>query len=109
VGFAFGGSLYLYYSGYDPAWGKYSVMTTVMAEAIRYAIAEGFAEVNLSTGNDVSKTRWGPKSHVYREALQRSGLPRGNVALKAYRCALKARENKTLRNLAGRFLARRSE
>jgi CelD/BcsL family acetyltransferase involved in cellulose biosynthesis len=109
VGFAFGRSLYLYYSGYDPAWGKYSVMTTAMAEAIRYAIAKGFAEVNLSTGNDVSKTRWGPKSRVYREALQRSGLPRGNVALKAYRYALKARENKTLKNLAGHFLARRSE
>ena len=60
IGFAFGDELYLYFSGYDIAWGQYSVMTTTVAEAIKWAIANGFRVVNLSTGTDVSKTRWRP-------------------------------------------------
>jgi len=32
IGFVVGDSLYLYYSGYDPAYQQYSVMTTVVAE-----------------------------------------------------------------------------
>ena len=55
-------SMYLYYSGYDPAWKKYSVMTTLTAECIKMAIAGGFKTVDLSTGTDVSKTRWGPEA-----------------------------------------------
>ena len=108
IGFAFGSTLYLYYSGYDPAWAKYSVMTTTVAEAIKYAIAEGFAEVNLSTGNDVSKTRWGPQEVVYREAVLRSVRPRGKVALEAYRYLLKAKAHPKMKQLTGRFLGRRS-
>ena len=53
IGFVVGNSLYLYYSGFDPAWSKYSVMTTTVAEAIKYAIAHGLTGVNLSTGQDV--------------------------------------------------------
>jgi len=55
------GCLYLYYSGFDPAWKKYSVMTTLTAECIKMAIAQGFETVNFSPGTDVSKTRWGPQ------------------------------------------------
>ena len=33
IGFVVDDTLYLYYSGYDPAWAKYSVMTTVVAES----------------------------------------------------------------------------
>jgi CelD/BcsL family acetyltransferase involved in cellulose biosynthesis len=51
--------LYLYYSGWDPAYARYSVMTTLVAEAIQDAIRRGLGFVHLSTGNDVSKTRWG--------------------------------------------------
>ena len=40
IGFAVGTSLYLYYSGFDDAWARYSVMTTTVAEAIKYAIAQ---------------------------------------------------------------------
>jgi CelD/BcsL family acetyltransferase involved in cellulose biosynthesis len=61
IGFVVADSLYLYYSGFDPAWAKYSVMTTTVAEAIKYAIAHGLQTVNLSPGADVSKTRWGPR------------------------------------------------
>lgn len=109
IAFALGDSLYLYYSGYDPAWGKYSVMTTTVAEAIKYAIVSGFKQVNLSTGNDVSKTRWGPEERVYREGIQLSPSPRGRVAFEAYRYALKARDNPTVRRLAMRYLGRRAE
>jgi CelD/BcsL family acetyltransferase involved in cellulose biosynthesis len=41
IGFIIGGTLYLYYSGYDPAWSKYSVMTALVAETIKYAISNG--------------------------------------------------------------------
>ncbi|HEX7671205.1 MAG TPA: GNAT family N-acetyltransferase, partial [Polyangiaceae bacterium] len=41
LGFQFGDELYLYFSGYDTAWGRYSVMTTVLSEAIQWAIARG--------------------------------------------------------------------
>jgi CelD/BcsL family acetyltransferase involved in cellulose biosynthesis len=75
IAFVISGSLYLYYSGFDPAWGKYSVMTTTVAEAIKYAIDRGLATVNLSPGTDVSKTRWGPRLvHVDQAIERRSGL-----------------------------------
>ncbi|MBS0237568.1 MAG: GNAT family N-acetyltransferase [Proteobacteria bacterium] len=60
IGFKFGDELYLYYSGYDPRWGRYSVMTTVVVEAIKWAIDHKFRIVNLSTGADISKARWEP-------------------------------------------------
>jgi len=61
IGFVIGGSLYLYYSGFDPAWARYSVMTTTLAEALRYAIAAGLRSVNLSTTGDPAKLRWHPR------------------------------------------------
>jgi len=64
-----GRSLYLYYSGYEPAYSKYGVMTHVVAQAIRYAIENGFQTVNLSTGSDVSKTRWAPTKTTFRRAV----------------------------------------
>ena len=60
IGFVFADELYLYYSGYDLRLGKYSIMTTVVAEAIKWAIDNKLRIVNLSTGTDVSKTRWRP-------------------------------------------------
>jgi CelD/BcsL family acetyltransferase involved in cellulose biosynthesis len=64
-----GDSMYLYYSGFDPAWSRYSVATTIAAECIKLAIERGAQTVNLSTGNDVSKTRWGPEER-YLGSLQ---------------------------------------
>ena len=57
IGFVVEDSLYLYYSGYDPEFSRFSIMTTVVAEAIQYAISERFRTVNLSTGKDLSKRR----------------------------------------------------
>ena len=61
LGFVVDDSLYLYYSGYDPTWARYGVMTTTVAEALKYAIARGFKTVNLSPGREISKVRWGPR------------------------------------------------
>jgi len=85
VGFALGQSLYLYYSGFDPRWAEYSVATTLVAEILQHAIHEGFRSVNLSTGTDVSKTRWGPDKISYFDALQVGSPWRGWLAYHAYR------------------------
>jgi CelD/BcsL family acetyltransferase involved in cellulose biosynthesis len=84
IGFVCGSTLYLYYSGYDPAYAQYSVMTRTVAEAIEWAIQQGFANVNLSTGNDVSKLRWGPSESVYREAHLISPSLRGALTHESY-------------------------
>jgi CelD/BcsL family acetyltransferase involved in cellulose biosynthesis len=65
-----GDELYLYFSGYDPAWGRYSVMTTVVAEAFKWAIGKGIKIVNLSMGTDVSKMRWRPETITYAEGFE---------------------------------------
>jgi hypothetical protein len=87
IGFVIGDSLYLYYSGFDPAWGKYSVMTTTVAEAIKYAIDQGLATVNLSPGTDVSKTRWGARVVPVQGAMQVRSSWRSQIAYAAYRQA----------------------
>jgi CelD/BcsL family acetyltransferase involved in cellulose biosynthesis len=69
VAFAVRDCLYLYYSGFEPAWGKYSVATTAVAEAIKYAIAQRLGSVHLSTGQDRSKSRWAPKESFFDEAV----------------------------------------
>ena len=65
IGFQNGDQIYLYYSGYDPSWSKYSVMTTLVVEAIKWSIEQRLAIVHLSTGSDVSKLRWGPVQTRY--------------------------------------------
>jgi CelD/BcsL family acetyltransferase involved in cellulose biosynthesis len=60
IGFVLNDNLYLYYSGYHPAMSGYSVMTTCVAETIKWAIENGLKTINLSTGRDQSKLRWRP-------------------------------------------------
>lgn len=84
VGFLLGDELYLYFSGYDEAWAKYSVMTTVVAEAIKWAIEHHVKVVNLSPGKDVSKLRWSPKEHTFRDGVLLSTGPRGQLVYRAF-------------------------
>jgi CelD/BcsL family acetyltransferase involved in cellulose biosynthesis len=84
IGFVVGDSLYLYYSGFDPEWSKYSVMTTTVAEAIKYAIAGGIKTVNLSPGNDVSKTRWSPREIPHQIAYEHSGRVKSRLVRHVY-------------------------
>jgi CelD/BcsL family acetyltransferase involved in cellulose biosynthesis len=91
VGMVIGDMMYLYYSGYDPEFAKYSVMTTCVAWALRHAIETGIKQVNLSTGNDVSKTRWGPSEIWFRDALWVSPSVRGRISREGYAIAEMAR------------------
>jgi CelD/BcsL family acetyltransferase involved in cellulose biosynthesis len=84
VAFALGSELYCYFAGYDPAWRRYSVMTTLMCETIKWAIDNGFRLINLSTGKDLSKVRWRPAEIVFRDAMQVSPTVRGRLAFFAY-------------------------
>jgi CelD/BcsL family acetyltransferase involved in cellulose biosynthesis len=102
VGFIVGDTLYMYYSGYDPAWSKYGVMTTVVAESIQYAIAAGIRTVNLSVGNDVSKTRWRPAEVLYGEAIQISPSLSAHAAHTAYRAGRTAQAALAKLSLAAR-------
>jgi len=97
IGFVVGDALYLYFSGFDPGWGKYSVMTTTVAEALKWAIAHQFATVNLSPGNDVSKTRWGPTEVMLREAVVPSPSILGPLVYRAYVGLNDARHNENSR------------
>lgn len=91
IGFVLGDEIYLYYSGYAVEWARYSVMTTVVAEAIRWSIDNGMRIVNLSTGTDVSKTRWRPSQvHFFGGDECSSRLP----ARVAYRAALAFRKRR---------------
>jgi CelD/BcsL family acetyltransferase involved in cellulose biosynthesis len=87
IGFIVGQSLYLYYSGYDPAWSKYGVMTTAVAEAIKFAIERKLTTVNLSAGTDVSKTRWGPRCEEYDELIEPRETLRARLGFSAFRMA----------------------
>jgi CelD/BcsL family acetyltransferase involved in cellulose biosynthesis len=84
LGLVSGDSIYLYFSGFDPAWSRYSIMTTTVAEAIKYAIGQGFKTVNLSPYKDVSKTRWGPRQVDYTSVYQQGSRLRSRIARQAY-------------------------
>jgi CelD/BcsL family acetyltransferase involved in cellulose biosynthesis len=104
VGFMLPRCLYLYYSGFDPAWGKYSVATTTVAEAIKYAIGIGVPTVHLSMGSDVSKSRWGPRTSVHHQAFCVRPRLSSRAALKVYTWA---RQNASLEGPIGRLIPKR--
>jgi CelD/BcsL family acetyltransferase involved in cellulose biosynthesis len=93
IGFVVGDSLYLYYSGFDPGWSKYSVMTTTVAESIKHAIDLRLKTVNLSPGNDISKTRWGPREIPSQTAYEYGGRLSSRLVSHAY---VKARSGQGL-------------
>jgi CelD/BcsL family acetyltransferase involved in cellulose biosynthesis len=88
IGFVAGSSVYLYYSGFDPHWARYSVMTTTVAEALKYAIANGLNSVNLSPTGEQSKLRWRPRLVEFRSALVHRGGLRSRLLCSAYRLAI---------------------
>ena len=84
LGFLEGDNLYLYYSGFDPRWGRYGVMTTAVAEAIKYAIERGIRTLSLSPTIDVSKSRWDPRVVEYGSACESNVGLRSRLACDAY-------------------------
>ena len=105
VGFVCADHLYLYYSGYDPEWARYSVMTTVVAETMRYAIDQRLACVNLSFGADFSKERWRPLATVFPSVVQVAPGLRPRVAHSVFVRAAQAFRSGVLLS-AARFLMR---
>jgi hypothetical protein len=105
IGFLSGDSLYLYYSGYDRAFAKYSVMTTLVAEAIQFAIGQKLLTVNLSTGRDVSKERWGPRETLYEEIEVVSGMPFGRLKYKLFKFVVRQMQGNRVSRWVGRRLA----
>lgn len=89
IAFVVGDSVYLYYSGFDPLWARYSVMTTTLAEAFRYSIASGFKSVNLSLTPEQSKLRWRPRVVLFHSALVHRELLTSHIMCAAYRALLK--------------------
>jgi CelD/BcsL family acetyltransferase involved in cellulose biosynthesis len=87
IGFLVGDGLYLYYSGFDPRWSRYGVMTTTVAEVIKYAIAHGLKTVNLSPTQDVSKSRWSPRQVDYKSAYEQGARLRSRLARRTYMTA----------------------
>jgi CelD/BcsL family acetyltransferase involved in cellulose biosynthesis len=94
--------LYLYYSGFDPAFSKYSVMTTTVCEAMKWAIREGVRAIDFSFGTDVSKTRWGPDEIPWQSALVPSPSWRGRTTRLLYAKASKLVPADLVRALWGR-------
>jgi len=76
--------LYLYFSGYNPAWRKYSVMTILISEIIKWAISHQIQYVNLSTGKDQSKSRWRPAEVVFYSSVQTSPSLRAQLVFPAF-------------------------
>jgi len=106
VGFTSADELYLYYSGYDLDWSRYSVMTTVTAEAIKWAIAQGLHIVNLSLGRDVSKTRWAPREMAFTAGVELAPSWRAPLAFHAYQeLARLARADSVAQRLVSRVRA----
>ncbi len=106
IGFVLADSLYLYYSGFDPAFAKYSVMTTSVAEAIKYAIGERLRWVNLSTGEDVSKTRWRPLEIAFHEGVLLSPSVVGRAKYRVIKAARRVVLEPKLQQYAHVLLAR---
>jgi CelD/BcsL family acetyltransferase involved in cellulose biosynthesis len=87
IGFLIGDSLYLYYSGFDPRFAQYGVMTTTVVEIVKYAISQRLATINLSPGRDISKTRWGPREIPLVQAIQVNPSLRSRLAWAGYQRA----------------------
>ena len=86
--------MYFYYSGYDPQYSQYSVMTTLLAESLKWCIEKGLQSANLSVGTDVSKTRWGPQDIAYLETHFVHASLRGRIS----RVLLELKQRKARRN-----------
>ncbi len=59
-------------------------MTTVVSEALQWAIPNGVKIANLSTGTDVSKTRWRPTEMIVCDGVQVAPTRRGQLAFRLY-------------------------
>lgn len=93
-------AIFLYYSGFDPAWSRYSVAMVATAEIFKDAISRGIDRVEFLRGANHFKSRWGTEARVETESV-----------LARHRRLVRARETylqkkKKLRRRVGRLWTR---
>ena len=108
LAFMYGNGIYLYYAGYDPGWGRYSVMTTLVAEILKHSMEQGLRFANLSTGIDRSKMRWRPAETRFETLLVAANTSRASVALRVEALTTRGRmlRGRLARLFNGRVVAR---
>lgn len=53
-----GGTMFIYYSGYDPSWSRFSVQLVATIECLKDGISRGFSSVEFLRGGGHAKERW---------------------------------------------------
>jgi CelD/BcsL family acetyltransferase involved in cellulose biosynthesis len=84
------GTLYPYYSGYDPAWAQYGVMMNLFRRCIERGIQHGCTRLDMMLGMDQEKLRWGGVPRPVIDISLASPHPRSQAAfalLRARRAA----------------------
>jgi CelD/BcsL family acetyltransferase involved in cellulose biosynthesis len=61
--------IFLYYSGFEPTWARYSVAMVTTAEILNDAISRGVERVEFLRGANHFKSRWGTESRIETEVL----------------------------------------
>jgi CelD/BcsL family acetyltransferase involved in cellulose biosynthesis len=79
------GRLYLYYSGFDPAWARHGVMMILTRRCIERAIERGCRELDLLLGLDQEKERWGAEPKAVVNLALASRRARSRAAFHLYR------------------------
>jgi CelD/BcsL family acetyltransferase involved in cellulose biosynthesis len=102
--------LYLYYSGFDPAWARYGVMTVLTRRCLEWGIEQGCLEVDMMIGSEYDKRRWGLHTEPVvnlvlanrraRSRMALAGLQIGRDALQLVRRLRSSRPSITARSTA---------
>jgi CelD/BcsL family acetyltransferase involved in cellulose biosynthesis len=71
-----GQTMSTYFSGFDPAWGRYSVMMLLTRACVEYAILRGMRWIDLTAGaGSQAKRQWGNEEALtYRVQITRPAL-----------------------------------
>jgi CelD/BcsL family acetyltransferase involved in cellulose biosynthesis len=65
----FGGSVFIYHSGYRPTWSRYSVAMVTMLEVLKFAISNGKTRADFLIGDGLAKDRWETQASMRRNLL----------------------------------------
>jgi CelD/BcsL family acetyltransferase involved in cellulose biosynthesis len=66
-----GNATWTYYSGFEPAWSKYSPLTILTAAYLEDAISHGVRQLHFSPGQTPWKARWGARM---RQPMQETSI-----------------------------------
>jgi CelD/BcsL family acetyltransferase involved in cellulose biosynthesis len=104
-GYEFGGHLFYYQMGIDPAWGNYSLGTVIFYEIIQEAFSKKLKEFDFLRGDEEYKKRWTKKQRTLVSATVYNKTVRGklsklfahskNATKRLMRLLLRRNENKT--------------